>query len=83
MTILRVQLGDYERITLGICFFFQAEDGIRDIGVTGVQTCALPICRADSMKPYEAMSPHSDSKREPKIDMTVTNSFAIDRKSVV
>src|SRR3712207_623824 len=23
---------------------FQAEDGIRDIGVTGVQTCALPIC---------------------------------------
>src|SRR3712207_9005782 len=26
-------------------FFFQAEDGIRDIGVTGVQTCALPICR--------------------------------------
>src|SRR3712207_8425032 len=31
---------------LGYCksfFFFQAEDGIRDIGVTGVQTCALPI----------------------------------------
>src|SRR3712207_7002607 len=26
-----------------IYFFFQAEDGIRDIGVTGVQTCALPI----------------------------------------
>src|SRR3712207_3846327 len=25
------------------CVFFQAEDGIRDIGVTGVQTCALPI----------------------------------------
>src|SRR5947209_17564324 len=25
-------------------FFFQAEDGIRGIGVTGVQTCALPIC---------------------------------------
>ena len=25
-------------------FFFQAEDGIRDIGMTGVQTCALPIC---------------------------------------
>src|SRR3712207_5447566 len=24
---------------------FQAEDGIRDIGVTGVQTCALPICK--------------------------------------
>src|SRR5437773_4268264 len=25
------------------CFFFQAEDGIRDRDVTGVQTCALPI----------------------------------------
>src|SRR3712207_517599 len=28
-----------------IFFFFQAEDGIRDIGVAGVQTCALPISR--------------------------------------
>src|SRR3989454_10984855 len=27
-------------------FFFQAEDGIRDYKVTGVQTCALPICVA-------------------------------------
>ena len=29
----------------GVCvfFFFQAEDGIRDYDVTGVQTCALPI----------------------------------------
>src|SRR5260370_298502 len=26
-----------------LCFFFQAEDGIRDSSVTGVQTCALPI----------------------------------------
>src|SRR2546426_5590203 len=29
--------------TLRIFFFFQAEDGIRDYKVTGVQTCALPI----------------------------------------
>src|SRR3712207_6989284 len=28
---------------MSLFFFFQAEDGIRDIGVTGVQTCALPI----------------------------------------
>src|SRR5206468_8058801 len=28
-------------------FFFQAEDGIRDLIVTGVQTCALPIYRQD------------------------------------
>src|SRR5687768_18030802 len=26
-----------------LSFFFQAEDGIRDVAVTGVQTCALPI----------------------------------------
>src|SRR6266478_6589750 len=31
------------RISLRISFFFQAEDGIRDLTVTGVQTCALPI----------------------------------------
>src|SRR5690606_39761500 len=31
------------------CFFFQAEDGIRDFHVTGVQTCALPIFAAMSV----------------------------------
>src|SRR5690606_40887621 len=30
----------------GLYFFFQAEDGIRDFHVTGVQTCALPISAA-------------------------------------
>ena len=30
-------------------FFFQAEDGIRDDLVTGVQTCALPISRTHSV----------------------------------
>src|SRR2546430_4890914 len=29
-----------------VFFFFQAEDGIRDLTVTGVQTCALPIWNA-------------------------------------
>src|SRR2546429_5395821 len=29
-----------------IVLFFQAEDGIRDVAVTGVQTCALPIYRS-------------------------------------
>src|SRR2546430_9529185 len=34
-------------VRLNACvFFFQAEDGIRDLTVTGVQTCALPIWRA-------------------------------------
>src|SRR5437867_11953138 len=31
------------KVTLFFFFFFQAEDGIRDRTVTGVQTCALPI----------------------------------------
>src|SRR2546430_8322394 len=32
-------------MTFFLFFFFQAEDGIRDLTVTGVQTCALPIFR--------------------------------------
>ena len=42
--------GSYSSIEMMVCFFFlflffffQAEDGIRDYKVTGVQTCALPI----------------------------------------
>src|SRR5436305_5145273 len=37
-----------DRDKLSNFFFFQAEDGIRDADVTGVQTCALPICSAIS-----------------------------------
>ena len=33
----------YYEILVFVVFFFQAEDGIRDYDVTGVQTCALPI----------------------------------------
>src|SRR2546429_7199887 len=33
----------YVLLLVFIFFFFQAEDGIRDVAVTGVQTCALPI----------------------------------------
>src|SRR2546429_3364411 len=35
-------------------FFFQAEDGIRDVAVTGVQTCALPISRSASEESGES-----------------------------
>src|SRR5439155_18386602 len=44
----------WERSVLFLCyvfFFFQAEDGIRDGHVTGVQTCALPIWRTSSTSP--------------------------------
>src|SRR2546425_7569120 len=37
-------------------FFFQAEDGIRDKLVTGVQTCALPISRVRTSQPASATS---------------------------
>src|SRR5918911_2657025 len=41
-------------------FFFQAEDGIRDIGVTGVQTCALPISGETVGCDDTAMDPRID-----------------------
>src|SRR3712207_9471621 len=37
-------------------FFFQAEDGIRDIGVTGVQTCALPILTVHRTRPLRGFA---------------------------
>src|SRR5204863_3298912 len=42
MTFIRSWLEELLEVVV-VCFFFQAEDGIRDLYVTGVQTCALPI----------------------------------------
>src|SRR2546430_6861615 len=53
-------------------FFFQAEDGIRDLTVTGVQTCALPI---SSLVPPESLEGHSDKEIEEwrtEYDVTTT-----------
>src|SRR5689334_23952263 len=53
--------GIYESsVPMDFFFFFQAEDGIRDGTVTGVQTCALPICRSTAFfkqcqRPAEAL----------------------------
>src|SRR6266498_4516604 len=50
-------------------FFFQAEDGIRDADVTGVQTCALPICLALAGLPRtssNASSPAGTSACSPR-----------------
>src|SRR5438445_5244110 len=45
-------------------FFFQAEDGIRDIGVTGVQTCALPILSTLPQHQPSFCSPDPHARRE-------------------
>src|SRR2546429_8922033 len=41
-------------------FFFQAEDGIRDVAVTGVQTCALPIWKVRRLR--RALQSRSNSE---------------------
>src|SRR5688572_8043982 len=43
---------DMSDILLKVDFFFQAEDGIRDLTVTGVQTCALPIFAFELWRSY-------------------------------
>src|SRR5699024_12128626 len=45
-------------------FFFQAEDGIRDRNVTGVQTCALPILSATSPTRVERRNDKNDKKQD-------------------
>src|SRR5476651_421351 len=50
---------------MNVFFFFQAEDGIRDIGVTGVQTCALPIWVCGTITSFKSycgglIAPQSD-----------------------
>src|SRR3712207_9560805 len=48
---------------------FQAEDGIRDIGVTGVQTCALPIL-ADTMPGKSELNEWLDERSERFVTMS-------------
>src|SRR2546429_3161786 len=51
--------GSRRRVASLCFFFFQAEDGIRDVAVTGVQTCALPICHMRSVHLYSLETGHS------------------------
>src|SRR5690606_40197654 len=59
-----------------ICFFFQAEDGIRDFHVTGVQTCALPISRGAN-RPLPPATPASISLTTVPSAILTTNSVAL------
>src|SRR2546422_1558053 len=56
-------------------FFFQAEDGIRDVAVTGVQTCALPICTAGSAPNQIVVADVNSDGLE---DITVANAASDD-----
>src|SRR5256885_9596769 len=56
-----VRNGDYREVWLRV-FFFQAEDGIRDYKVTGVQTCALPILEERRLQTAGAPLPPNDGR---------------------
>src|SRR5437762_10529194 len=61
-------------------FFFQAEDGIRDTSVTGVQTCALPIsCDVIDLSAPSVNSPDQPNRRrlmQGEFDMTDATKIA-------
>src|SRR5229473_7164492 len=67
-----------------IFFFFQAEDGIRDKLVTGVQTCALPIC-GGALAPFAALG--AKARLEPRqqrfVDVLARDLSRAGRQAVV
>src|SRR5947209_277180 len=56
-------------------FFFQAEDGIRDIGVTGVQTCALPIWQKGHTEVYRGHELTVNLLRKVQLQIAVNEDF--------
>ena len=64
-------------------FFFQAEDGIRDSPVTGVQTCALPICSGEDRRGLRTRSGPGKGQRGHVGVLWPPLPGARDRKSVV
>src|SRR2546430_8350100 len=70
------------RVNMSRIFFFQAEDGIRDLTVTGVQTCALPISvwtveEAEKKDlPIEIIKRSLEIRRESANDQKIQKSFA-------
>src|SRR6516165_12379349 len=64
---------------MGFFFFFQAEDGIRDLTVTGVQTCALPIWLASS-SPVGLCPPRSDRAPAPPVTKATSTGRSEERR---
>src|SRR5207245_11725078 len=74
---LQLLLGVLLYVLLFFCFFFfQAEDGIRDATVTGVQTCALPICFCEPARLRPSPSHH---RRIDPLPGAVPQSLAVPR----
>src|SRR5256886_6504595 len=77
---VRICMGEVELAAGGLIplssffFFFQAEDGIRDLTVTGVQTCALPISsRLDlSPKKENGLDKESSANSGPRLKRSLT-----------
>src|SRR2546421_1620390 len=69
MVVLRLSYLSASQLLIRF-FFFQAEDGIRDLIVTGVQTCALPICGEPSI-PFERRfrAPRRDERLHILVDL--------------
>src|SRR5256885_14822060 len=58
-----------------VFFFFQAEDGIRDYKVTGVQTCALPISDEDCGERHSLGDDHQTDDQHEKPFAETTHEF--------
>src|SRR2546429_2381950 len=61
-------------------FFFQAEDGIRDVAVTGVQTCALPICAFLEQQGCNSNRSSSNTAEEKKVRRRLSMNRFVHRK---
>src|SRR5690606_41123403 len=66
----------------GSFFFFQAEDGIRDFHVTGVQTCALPISPPRGPDPVPAVDAPAVDKSQVLADELVDGAV-VERRALL
>src|SRR5690348_3695694 len=62
----------YRIVFVFVFFFFQAEDGIRDGRVTGVQTCALPIWSSTDTTESALSAPENNAREIPRYDTRLT-----------